>query len=157
MLILLALVVGNAVIGGAPKATAKFGNSNVSALANLIFTKYLFPFEITSALLITAAVGAMVLAHRERTSPKPTQRELAAQRIAAGLAPLPGPGTYAQHNAADMPAMLPDGSQTDLSVSPVLSGPALEEARELPAGGQPPETAGSIAGPPASGQEAGDQ
>jgi NADH-quinone oxidoreductase subunit J len=28
-----------------------------------------FPFEVTSALLITAALGAMVLAHRERTSP----------------------------------------------------------------------------------------
>ncbi len=58
----------------------------MTALANLIFTRYLYPFEITSALLITAAVGAMVLAHRERITPKPTQRELAAQRVASGAA-----------------------------------------------------------------------
>ena len=32
----------------------------------LLFTKYVFAFEVTSALLITAAVGAMVLAHVER-------------------------------------------------------------------------------------------
>jgi len=65
----------------------------------------------------------MVLTHRERTRPKPTQRDLSRQRVASGRpTPLPGPGTYAQHNAVDMPALLPDGSQSELSVSPVLSG-----------------------------------
>ena len=138
LLVLLALVIGNATIGPAAPNSAQFGNSNVTDLAHLIFTKYVFPFELTSALLITAAMGAMVLAHRERTSPKPTQRELAAQRIASGHpTPLPGPGTYAQHNAADMPALLPDGSQSRLSVSPVLAPaqPAEETAQPaLPAG-----------------------
>jgi NADH-quinone oxidoreductase subunit J len=163
MLVLLSLVVGHAVIGPAAPSSAKFGNANVTTLADLIFTRYLYPFEITSALLIIAAVGAMVLAHRERTTPKPTQRELAARRIASGRpTPLPGPGTYAQHNAADMPALLPDGSHSELSVSPVLSGRSAETPRELPgataAPVPPPETAGSIAGPAsAGGQEAGDQ
>jgi NADH-quinone oxidoreductase subunit J len=137
MLILLGLVIGHAVIGPDAPSSSQFGDSNVSALANLIFTKYLYPFEITSALLITAAVGAMVLAHRERTRPKPTQRELAAQRVASGRpTPLPGPGTYAQHNGVHMPALLPDGSQSDLSVSEVLTGatsPRLEEPPEQPA------------------------
>ena len=88
----------------------------------------MFPFEVTSALLITAALGAMVLAHRERTTPKPTQRELSVQRVASGHpAPLPGPGTYAQHNAVDMPALLPDGTPSDLSVSPVIAQRALAE------------------------------
>ena len=160
MLVLLSLVIGHAVIGTAAPNSAKFGNSNVSTLANLIFTKYLYPFEITSALLITAAVGAMVLAHRERTSPKLTQRELAARRIASGRpAPLPGPGTYAQHNAADMPALLPDGSQSELSVSPVLSGRSGATPRELPGAtaipAAPPETAGSLAGPASAGSVAG--
>src|SRR5205814_6431538 len=103
---------GHAAIGpaAAPSATA-FGNSNVGGLAQLIFTRYVFPFEVTSALLITAALGAMVLAHRERTSPKPTQKELSIRRIASSSpAPLPGPRTYAQHNAPDMPALLPDRS-----------------------------------------------
>ena len=85
----------------------------------------MFPFEITSALLITAALGAMVLAHRERLSPKPTQRRLSRERIGSGHpTPLPGPGTYARHNAVDMPARLPDGSTSALSVSEVLTGPA---------------------------------
>jgi NADH-quinone oxidoreductase subunit J len=123
MLVLLSLTIGHAVIGSAAPASAKFGNANVTALARLLFTKYVYPFEITSALLITAAVGAMVLAHRERTRPKPSQREMAARRIASTHpTPLPGPGTYARHNAVDMPALLPDGSQSELSVSPVLSG-----------------------------------
>src|SRR5262249_34201245 len=40
--------------------------------------------------------------------------------------PLPGPGTYAQHNAVDMPALLPDGTQSRLSVSSVLASRAAE-------------------------------
>ncbi|MFY9887469.1 MAG: NADH-quinone oxidoreductase subunit J [Streptosporangiaceae bacterium] len=123
MLVLLSLVVGHAVIGPTTKSSPKFGDSNVSALANLIFTKYLYPFEITSALLITAAIGAMVLAHRERIRPKATQRDLMTARVAGGRpAPLPGPGTYARHNGVHMPALLPDGSQSELSVSEVISG-----------------------------------
>jgi NADH-quinone oxidoreductase subunit J len=104
----------------------------VQGVATLIFTSYVFPFEVTSALLITAAVGAMVLAHRERTTPKPTQRELARRRVASGSpAPLPGPGTYARHNGVDMPALLPDGSPSQLSVSPVISRQAEPAQREL--------------------------
>ena len=164
MLVLLILVIGHAaIIGPAGKASAQFGNANVTSLAHLIFTRYVFPFEITSALLITAAVGAMVLAHRERLQPKPTQREMAAARIAGSHpTPLPGPGTYAQHNAVDMPALLPDGSQSELSVSPVLTGgrPASVSTGRQPAlGGPEPD------GPPsltrgagsADGPEAGEE
>jgi NADH-quinone oxidoreductase subunit J len=139
LLTLLALVIGNAVVGPAAPASSRFGSANVSDLASLIFTRYVFPFEVTSALLITAALGAMVLAHRERTSPKPTQRTLSRQRIASGKpTPLPGPGTYAQHNAVDMPALLPDGTPSPLSVSEVVGGPRVaepgEEPQALPAG-----------------------
>jgi NADH-quinone oxidoreductase subunit J len=141
LLVLLSLVIGNAVIGPAAPPTAKFGSGNVDGLANLLFTRYVFPFEVTSALLITAALGAMVLAHRERTSPKPTQRELSRRRVAgAHPTPLPGPGTYAQHNAVDMPALLPDGTPSELSVSPVISGrplPGEEPPAALPRGDQP--------------------
>jgi NADH-quinone oxidoreductase subunit J len=122
LFVLLALVIGHAAIGGAPPANADNGANNLSGLATLIFTTYVFPFEVTGALLITAALGAMVLAHRERTSPKPTQRDLAARRLASGhLAPDPSPGVYALHDAADRPALLPDGSTSELSVSPTLS------------------------------------
>src|SRR5271165_3486976 len=83
LLVILALAIGHAAIGPAPPSTAANGTNNVSGLAALIFTTYVFPFEITGALLITAALGAMVLAHRERTAPKPTQRDLAARRLAS--------------------------------------------------------------------------
>ena len=122
LLVLLALGIGHAAIGPAARTTAANGVNNLSGLSQLIFTTYVFPFEVTGALLITAAVGAMVLAHRERTSPRPTQRDLAARRLASGhLAPDPPPGVYALHDAADRPALLPDGTTSELSVSSALS------------------------------------
>ena len=156
LLVLLSLVIGHAAIGGGSASTPAFGSANLQGLATLIFTTYVFPFEVTSALLITAALGAMVLAHRERTSPKPTQRTLARQRVASGRPqPLPGPGTYAQHNAADMPALLPDGTASELSVSPVITQQPMittQPARPGPAalpggedGGQLPAPAGATA------------
>ncbi|WP_333772921.1 NADH-quinone oxidoreductase subunit J [Streptomyces sp. IBSBF 3136] len=97
-------------------------NGNVEGLASLIFTKYVFAFEITGALLITAAVGAMVLTHRERTERARTQRELSEQRIREGkhIPPLPAPGVYARHNAVDVAGLLPDGTPSELTVSKTL-------------------------------------
>ena len=132
LFVLLILGIGHAAIGPVQRPTAANGTGNLSGLAQLIFTTYVFPFEVTGALLITAAVGAMVLAHRERTSPRPTQRELAARRLASGhLAPDPPPGVYALHDAADRPALLPDGSTSELSVSPVLSPRNPNEAPQI--------------------------
>lgn len=37
---------------------------NVEAVGRLLFTKYLFPFEVASILLIVAAIGAMILGRR---------------------------------------------------------------------------------------------
>ena len=137
MLVLLSLTVGHAAIGPAAPVGPNYSATNVNGLAKLIFTTYVYPFEITAALLITAALGAMVLAHLERTRPKPTQRTLSRLRIASGRsAPLPGPGTYARHNAVDMPALLPDGSQSELSVSPVIAG--RQDPRLSDLGAAPP-------------------
>jgi NADH-quinone oxidoreductase subunit J len=120
--VLLIVGIGHAAIGTAAPVTSAEGADNLTGLAQLIFTTYVFPFEVTSALLITAALGAMVLAHRERSSPKPTQREVARRKIESGqVAPEPPPGVYALHNAVDMPAMLPDGSTTNRSVSPAIA------------------------------------
>ena len=68
LFVILILGIGHAAIGPATRPTAANGANNLSGLADLIFTTYVFPFEVTGALLITAALGAMVLAHRERTS-----------------------------------------------------------------------------------------
>ena len=128
---LLIVGIGHAAIGNAAPTTAAESTGNLPGLAQLIFTTYVYPFEITSALLITAALGAMVLAHRERTEPKPRQRDVARRKIASGqVAPEPPPGVYALHNAVDMPALLPDGSTTDRSVPTALIQRDVELGRD---------------------------
>ena len=161
------LVVGAAQLSLGPAAGLDEANrgGNIQALANVIFSRYVVAFEVTSALIITAAVGAMVLAHRERTEPRKGQAELAAQRVrdfaekGTHLGPLPPPGTFARHNAVDTPALLPDGTPSELSVSRVLaargtvrSAPALaDDIEEIRAGlgddaVSTPATAGRDAG-----------
>jgi NADH-quinone oxidoreductase subunit J len=142
LLLGLILVLGLAQIslGTAVGLTEANAPGNIQALADILFSRYVFAFETTSALLITAAVGAMVLAHRERLTAKPTQASLAAQRMRdygdKGLhpGPLPPPGVFARHNAVDTPALLPDGTTSEASISRVLrargtvrSAPALAD------------------------------
>ncbi|MBO9522404.1 MAG: NADH-quinone oxidoreductase subunit J [Nocardioidaceae bacterium] len=125
----LTLVLGVAQVSfGAPLGLDEANSEgNIPAVAKILFTRYVFAFEITSALLITAALGAMVLAHRERLTPKPTQAQLAAQRVrdyaehGKHLGPLPPPGVFARHNAVDTPALLPDGTAAEASISRVLA------------------------------------
>jgi NADH-quinone oxidoreductase subunit J len=114
--------IGNASISTFNGLAQANSGGNVQGLARLVFTKYVFAFEITGALLVTAAVAAMVLTHRERTERRGTQRELAEQRVREGkqLPPLPAPGVYARHNAVDIPGLLPDGTPSELTVNPTL-------------------------------------
>ncbi len=102
---------------GLTAANAEWGG-NLQGLASLIFDRYLLAFEVTSALLITAAVGAMVLAHTERFIPRSSQRDLAIARFKGDgfKTSLPAPGTFALHNSVDTPALLPDGSIAENSI-----------------------------------------
>ncbi|WP_328771011.1 NADH-quinone oxidoreductase subunit J [Streptomyces sp. NBC_00286] len=120
--ILLCAGIGNASLNEFSGLGQANAGGNVEGLAALIFTKYVFAFELTGALLITAAVGAMVLTHRERTERAKTQRELAEQRVREGkqLPPLPAPGVYARHNAVDIAGLLPDGTASELTVHKTL-------------------------------------
>ena len=120
--ILLIAGIGNVSAAGFTGLAQANAGGNVQGLAALIFTKYLWAFELTGVLLITAALGAMVLAHRERFERRKTQRELAAERFRPGghATTLPNPGVYARHNAVDVPARLPDGRGSELSVSAIL-------------------------------------
>jgi NADH-quinone oxidoreductase subunit J len=101
---------------------------NVEGLAELIFVRYVWAFELTGALLIAATVGAMILAHRERLGERRSQKEMSQDRFkrwaqvgaAERVTPLPNPGVYARHNAVDMPALLPDGTPSDESVNETL-------------------------------------
>jgi NADH-quinone oxidoreductase subunit J len=98
---------------------------NPTGLAHIVFTKYVFAFEVTSALLITAALGAMVLTHRERLTPRTTQKQLMQERVRANqqVAPMPSPGVYARHNAVDVPALQPDGTPAPESLPRLIAGP----------------------------------
>lgn len=123
--VLLIATIGSAVTGlRTVGVAAADGGQNVPSIADLLFSRYVFAFEATSALLITAAVGAMVLAHRERLEIRRTQRDLMRRRFrtpsGGGPAPLPGPGVYADHDAVDTPALLPDGQIATNSVPAVL-------------------------------------
>ncbi|MFI1939318.1 NADH-quinone oxidoreductase subunit J [Streptomyces purpureus] len=140
--ILLAAGIGNASLTTFNGLGVANAGGNVEGIARRIFTTYVFAFEITGALLITAAVGAMVLTHRERTERARTQRELSQQRVRDGkqVPPLPAPGVYARHNAVDVAGLLPDGTPADLTVMDTLrkrgqirdvSSEALEDLKAL--------------------------
>jgi NADH-quinone oxidoreductase subunit J len=66
----LALFVGLALVIGATDAyhsahpQLASGESQVQDIAKLLFTKYLLPFEVTSALLLAAIVGAVVITRK---------------------------------------------------------------------------------------------
>ncbi len=118
-------LIGRATLGrDAVGLTAANTNGNVEGLAQQLFSTYVWPFEVVSALLITAALGAMVLAHHQRSVARPTQREQSIARFRsgslAGAAGLPSPGVFARHNAVDVPALLPDGSAAPTSISATL-------------------------------------
>ncbi len=122
---LLTSLIGRATLGYSPVGIEDANaGGNVEGLAQLLFSTYVWPFEVISALLITAALGAMVLAHHERTVARPTQRESAIARFRTGslasAAGLPGPGVFARHNAVDVPALLPDGTPAPTSISATL-------------------------------------
>ena len=72
-------------VGFATKAPAGFDaanpDGNTQELARTLFTRYFFPFEVTSVLLIVAAIAAMVLAQRRARAV--TQSELDAISAAA--------------------------------------------------------------------------
>ena len=100
-------------------------DGNVEGLAALLFGDYVWAFEVISALLITAALGAMVLAHSEKSDvARTSQRARSIARFRgksiATAAGLPGSGVYARNNSVDLPALLPDGKPSDLSIAEVL-------------------------------------
>jgi NADH-quinone oxidoreductase subunit J len=113
---------------------ANGGNGNVENIGRSIFTDWLYPFELTSALLITAAVGAMVLGYVDRhTRGRKTQRELVEARFRGEHdrpSPLPGPGVFATSTSVATPALLPDGSVAPESLSRLIDNAAAEEFDE---------------------------
>lgn len=108
------------------------GNDNVTAIAELLYTRYLLAFEVTGALLIVAAVGALVYTQIERTpGSRRGQKELSRARFLESDRPqtLPGPGVYARANSVAAPALLPDGRVTEDSFA---TGIEPQEVEQMP-------------------------
>ena len=128
--VLLLGTVGNALQGapGVGLAEANAGGGNVSNLGRILFTDYLFAFELTSALLITAAVAGMVLTFSERAKEdRVTQRRLVEARVRGSHpSPLPGPGVFATTNSVATPALLPDGSVARDSLFDIIEATSRE-------------------------------
>ena len=60
------------------REVARTTQPNVEALGQLLYSKYLFPFEIAGLILLVAMIGAIVLTHRERPG---QQRQNASRQI----------------------------------------------------------------------------
>lgn len=120
---LLITAIAGATFDPVPPLSQMNAQGNITGLAYLIYGRYLWAFQMTAILLVTAALAAMVLGHRERLLPKPTQRQWSERRVRDNrfVAGLPAPGVYARHNAVDTPALLPDGTPSELSISRVLA------------------------------------
>lgn len=121
----LAIIATVALVVGLEAANAANGG-NVQGIADLLFGRYVFIFELTSALLITAALAAMILAHKTRIGQKVGQQQQASDRMrdyaatGAHPGPLPSSGVFATDNSIAAPALLPDGSVAETSISPTL-------------------------------------
>ncbi|MGX6601525.1 NADH-quinone oxidoreductase subunit J [Micromonosporaceae bacterium Da 78-11] len=112
-------------------------NGNVQGLAALLFTRYVFAFEVTSALLITAAIGAMVLAHVE-TAKEDVVNQVSrmTERFRPGNYPgaKAGPGVYANTMSVAAPGRLPDGNASERTLSPILPVRELSASEAAPKG-----------------------
>ncbi|WP_020016045.1 NADH-quinone oxidoreductase subunit J [Promicromonospora sukumoe] len=161
--VLLGAVVGRAAFppaaglnGGDPGGVA-----NPQGLARVLFSQYVVAMEAVGVLLVTAAVGALVLTHRRRLTPKQDQRAVADARVRAlpdgvVLTPLPSPGVYATSNAMDTPALGPDGEQVPQSVSRVLRIRGQEKAAPHAPGTELVETQAQVGGSRSTGTREGE-
>lgn len=101
-------------------------DANPVAVAVNIFGSHVVPMQLTGALLITAALGAMTLTHRERLRPRKTQLDVANDKMKAfaeqGIHPgqLPNAGVYAESNSSANPALTAGGKPVEESVSRIL-------------------------------------
>lgn len=69
--VMLSLVKGRAIPSApANTETAVEGIGNTEALGDVLYSTYLFPFEVASLILLAAMIGAIILAKRDLLEPK---------------------------------------------------------------------------------------
>ncbi len=146
---LLVFPIGSAIDGGSAKGLDKANEGgNVQAIGRLLFSNYVFVFEAISALLVVAAIGTMVLGHREREGGRVGQRELMRRRFTEPgrqVTPLPGPGVFARHDSADTLGLLPGGGRASgIGGIPGIPGTTEEPSvTDLPGGWAASDTPGA--------------
>jgi NADH-quinone oxidoreductase subunit J len=123
--ILVAGGIGLLLVGVISRVTLRVNEpveGNPTEIAGALFGSNVAVVETLGFVLIVAAVGALVLTHVPRLTPKHSQKEIAADRVRVGANPVnkPMPGVYARHNALDVPALDPEGKPIDESISRVL-------------------------------------
>ena len=62
---------GNIALGEHALNPARMGASNIQAVGELLYTRYIFLFESAGLVLLVAMVGAIVLTHRKRAGVRP--------------------------------------------------------------------------------------
>ena len=112
----LIVIVTTAILKSVPDTYAAqevdpYSNQPITDLAITLFQEHWLSMELAGCLLISAAVGAMLLTRSDRLGPKVTQLQTARNKMrafgekGARIGQLPAPGVYAQSNAADVPAV----------------------------------------------------
>ncbi|MEX5631084.1 NADH-quinone oxidoreductase subunit J [Parafrankia sp. FMc2] len=160
---LLVFPIGRAIDGGtAAGLEAANSGGNVHAIGRLLFTEYVFVFEAISVLLVVAAIGTMVLGHREHTGGKLTQKEQMRRRFTAGgpVTPRPGPKVFALNpdleQAVRGTGELPAVGGTSAGDGPGASGAGPGPATGGPGGPSGSGGPGNTGGPGGSGGTGGD-
>lgn len=94
-----------------PAGPDPYSNEPVTSIALSLFQDHWLSIMAAGVLLVTAAVGAMLLGHADRLGPKLSQRATAQAKMLAyrergrHIGQLPAPGVYAVTNAANVPAI----------------------------------------------------
>lgn len=102
------------------------GESNPSAVATAIFGSHLITMELAGALLVVAALGAMVLTHRESVHQPLSQPELVDAKMQAyaesgrHVGQKPHSGVFAESNSAANPAVSAGGEILEHAVPRIL-------------------------------------
>ena len=112
---LLVGVIGHTRFGAAAGLTSDpYSDVPITSLAETLFRDHWFSMELSGALLVTAAIGAILLTHSDNLGPKIDQRTTADAKMRAfaqsghRVGQLPAPGVYSQSNAVDVPAIAGD-------------------------------------------------
>ena len=66
----LTLVGGRVSAGSVPTAAGAGAGGNTKALGSLVYTEYVYPFEIAAVVLLVAIIAAIALTHRTRRDSK---------------------------------------------------------------------------------------